>query len=60
MEQNPTYEQLYQFYLEVAKLTLEHDVLAFSENHEYIAVVYSSNLDKELEKVNQEWYEDIK
>ena len=47
-------ERLHEFYLNVANLTVSHDV----ENGK--ACVYSDKLSKVLKKVDPKWYKDIK
>jgi len=46
-------EKLEAFFKEVAKLTLDHDVL---DDH---AVIYASKLGAALEKVDFEWWKSI-
>lgn len=47
--------KLYAFFREVARLTVEHDVVVDMDNEDH-AVVFPSKLGEALEKVDPDWF----
>ena len=56
-EEAKLFERLKVFYEEVRQLTINHDGLHCGNDNDY-AVVYPSELEECLEKVNPNWYDE--